>query len=150
MAAKQIVYSENSRQAILRGVNQLADATGRRHGGIAPVGRHEVQARGLRRLDVRHHPGGGTRDEHRGRHGLAQGPGHHDGHELAAARCRDDVQEARTAVGHRDLGDLRVRHAPQPCGRKRSTERLTRERWSNLTPCRMTRRWNTYRRFGSM
>src|SRR4030081_3874446 len=26
MAAKQIVYSENSRQAILRGVNQLADA----------------------------------------------------------------------------------------------------------------------------
>src|SRR3979490_742825 len=25
MAAKQIVYSENSRQAILRGVNQLAD-----------------------------------------------------------------------------------------------------------------------------
>src|SRR3990170_1954636 len=26
MAAKQIVYSENARQAILRGVNQLADA----------------------------------------------------------------------------------------------------------------------------
>ena len=26
MAAKQIVYSENSRQAIQRGVNQLADA----------------------------------------------------------------------------------------------------------------------------
>src|SRR3984957_7762692 len=26
MAAKQIVYSENSRQAILRGVNQLADS----------------------------------------------------------------------------------------------------------------------------
>jgi chaperonin GroEL len=25
MAAKQIVYSENSRQAILRGVNQLTD-----------------------------------------------------------------------------------------------------------------------------
>ena len=32
MAAKQIVYSENSRQAILRGVNQLADAEiGRAH-----------------------------------------------------------------------------------------------------------------------
>src|ERR1700745_2272906 len=26
MAAKKIIYSENSRQAILRGVNQLADA----------------------------------------------------------------------------------------------------------------------------
>lgn len=26
MAAKQVIYSDNSRQAILRGVNQLADA----------------------------------------------------------------------------------------------------------------------------
>src|ERR1700733_8928859 len=39
MAAKQIVYSENSRQAILRGVNQLADAV---KGTLGPRGRNVV------------------------------------------------------------------------------------------------------------
>jgi chaperonin GroEL len=39
MAAKQIVYSENSRQAILRGVNQLADAV---KVTLGPKGRNVV------------------------------------------------------------------------------------------------------------
>src|ERR1700677_376640 len=40
MAAKQIVYSENSRQAILRGVNQLADAV---KVTLGPKGRNVVR-----------------------------------------------------------------------------------------------------------
>ena len=39
MAAKQIVYAENSRQAILRGVNQLADAV---KVTLGPKGRNVV------------------------------------------------------------------------------------------------------------
>ena len=39
MPAKQIVYSENSRQAILRGVNQLADAV---KVTLGPKGRNVV------------------------------------------------------------------------------------------------------------
>src|SRR3954462_5359315 len=39
MAAKQIVYSENSRQAILRGVNRLADAV---KVTLGPKGRNVV------------------------------------------------------------------------------------------------------------
>lgn len=39
MAAKQIIYSENSRQAILRGVNQLADAV---KVTLGPKGRNVV------------------------------------------------------------------------------------------------------------
>src|ERR687891_2556578 len=39
MAAKQIVYSENSRQAIMRGVNQLADAV---KVTLGPKGRNVV------------------------------------------------------------------------------------------------------------
>src|SRR5512136_2140187 len=39
MAAKQIVYSENARQAILRGVNQLADAV---KVTLGPKGRNVV------------------------------------------------------------------------------------------------------------
>src|SRR5258708_35250153 len=39
MAAKQIVYSETSRQAILRGVNQLADAV---KVTLGPKGRNVV------------------------------------------------------------------------------------------------------------
>jgi chaperonin GroEL len=39
MAAKQILYSEGSRQAILRGVNQLADAV---KVTLAPKGRNVV------------------------------------------------------------------------------------------------------------
>src|SRR6201986_1687069 len=39
MSAKQIVYSENSRQAILRGVNQLADAV---KVTLGPKGRNVV------------------------------------------------------------------------------------------------------------
>ena len=42
MAAKQIVYSENSRQAILRGVNQLADAV---KVTLGPKGRNVVLER---------------------------------------------------------------------------------------------------------
>ena len=43
MPAKQIVYSENSRQAILRGVNQLADAV------MVTLGRHGRYAAQLER-----------------------------------------------------------------------------------------------------
>jgi len=39
MAAKQILYSEGSRQAILRGVNQLADAV---KVTLGPKGRNVV------------------------------------------------------------------------------------------------------------
>ena len=39
MAAKQILYSESSRQAILRGVNQLADAV---KVTLGPKGRNVV------------------------------------------------------------------------------------------------------------
>ena len=39
MAAKQIIYSENARQAILRGVNQLADAV---KVTLGPKGRNVV------------------------------------------------------------------------------------------------------------
>ena len=42
MAAKQIVYSENSRQVILRGVNQLADAV---KVTLGPKGRNVVPRR---------------------------------------------------------------------------------------------------------
>ena len=39
MAAKQVIYSDNSRQAILRGVNQLADAV---KVTLGPKGRNVV------------------------------------------------------------------------------------------------------------
>jgi len=46
--AKQIIYSDHSRQAILRGVNQLADAV---KVTLGPKGRNVVLEKKIRRAD---------------------------------------------------------------------------------------------------
>jgi hypothetical protein len=48
MSGKKIIYSENSRQAILRGVNQLADAV---KVTLGPKGRNVVIEKKFRRPD---------------------------------------------------------------------------------------------------
>ena len=92
------------------GADELADAVRRGVLGVPLLGRGQVQPAGLRALDV----GGAAVDQHRAGHRLAVGPEHVDREQLTAQRGVQDVDEARTAVGHRDQLELVVGSPPSP------------------------------------
>lgn len=93
---------------------QLAQAERRRARGVEAVGRDEVQAEGLRGLDVGDAAARCVDEEDEGGRGLAQRARDRDRHELAAERALHGLEEAGAAVGERQEGDVVVRGAAAP------------------------------------